>query len=419
MKKIPRLCAIAWRNIFRNKRRAALTLSILILGCSGLIIVGGYFQNMIDGFAEVFIHSQTGHIQISAKGYDRGGTRAPLEYLIEDAALVQKFLSADPRVAYSAPRLKVQGMVSAGETGVAVIALGVDPVLERRMGQFQTSDRNAPSTNIVEGKDLDVSDPFGVVVGKGLMQSLGLKLGDPISFLTARKAGALDGAELRVRGVFETYIKEFDDRSMKMNLNTVQGILGLPNQVHSLLVILHETGDAEAAKIDVARKLSAAGLQVELLTWVEQGAYYRQSKEMLRQIYMTMQLIMCTIFFFSVANTTNTIISERMREFGTMMAIGNDRGVIFEMLVLETAILGLLGSGLGLLVATGIAALVSHIGIPIQPPQAAGTYICAISVTPGIILQTFGISFGATLLSSLIPAYRAAHFKIIHALGYV
>jgi len=413
------ILAIAWRNIFRNKRRAALTLSILILGCSGLVVVGGYFQNMIDGFAEVFIHSQTGHIQINAKGYQRHGTRAPLDFLIEDERPYYEALYANPRVSYAVPRLKLQGMASTGETGIAVLALGVDPMLEKRMGQFQTSERNVSSTNIVEGTDLDASDPYGVVVGKGLLQSLGLRVGDSFSFLTARKAGALDGADLRVRGVFETFIKDFDDRSMKMNLKTSQDILGLPNQIHSLLVILDKTADTEAAKSELAEALKHRNLNVELFSWVEQGQYYRQSKDLLRQIYMTIQLIICTIFFFSVANTTNMILSERMREFGTMMAMGNGRGVVFGMIVLETTILGFLGSVLGLLFATGVAYLLSFIGIPLQPPQAAGAYICTISLTPEIYLQTFAISMVSTLLSSLIPGYRAAHFKIIHALGYV
>lgn len=419
MRKFTMLLMIAWRNIFRNKRRALLTLSILVLGCSGLVVVGGFFQNMIEGFGEVFIHSQTGHIQINAKGYHLHGTRAPLDFLIEDDKPIREILSANPRVSYAVPRLKLQGMASTGETGIAVLALGVDPILEKRMGQFQTSHRNVASTNIVEGSDLDASDPYGVVVGKGLLQSLGLKVGDSLNFLTARKAGALDGAELRVRGVFETFIKDFDDRSMKMNLKTAQDILGLPNQIHSLLVILEDTADTETAKAELEGALKNRGVAAELFTWVEQGQYYRQSKDLLRQIYMTIQLIMCTIFFFSVANTTNMILSERMREFGTMMAMGNGRGVIFGMIFLETSILGLLGSGLGLLFATGVGYLLSAVGIPMQPPQASGVYICTISLSPEIYLQTFAISMGSTLLSSLIPGYRAAHFKIIHALGYV
>jgi len=419
MRKFTMLLMIAWRNIFRNKRRALLTLSILVLGCSGLVVVGGFFQNMIEGFGEVFIHSQTGHIQINAKGYHLHGTRAPLDFLIENDKPIREILSENPRVSYAVPRLKLQGMASTGETGIAVLALGVDPLLEKRMGQFQTSHRNVASTNIVEGSDLDASDPYGVVVGRGLLQSLGLKVGDSLNFLTARKAGALDGAELRVRGVFETFIKDFDDRSMKMNLKTAQDILGLPNQIHSLLVILEDTADTETAKAELEGALKGSGVAAELFTWVEQGQYYRQSKDLLRQIYMTIQLIMCTIFFFSVANTTNMILSERMREFGTMMAMGNGRGVIFGMIFLETSILGLLGSGLGLLFATGVGYLLSAVGIPMQPPQASGVYICTISLSPEIYLQTFAISMGSTLLSSLIPGYRAAHFKIIHALGYV
>jgi len=419
MKSFPTILMIAWRNIFRNKRRALLTLSILVLGSTGLLLVGGFFQNMIDGFGEVFIHSQTGHLQINAKGYYQKGVKAPLDYLIEDPAKIEALIRKNPLVNFSVPRLKLQGMVSSGDTGIAVLAIGVDPDLEKKMGNFQTNRRNAPSTNFLEGSDLDPQDRYGVVVGKGLLDALGLKVGDTVNFITTRKAGALDGAELRIRGVFQTYIKDFDDRAMKMNIQTAQEILGLPNQIHSLLLILRDTRNTQIAKAQMEEAIQGSGLNLEVLSWVEQGLYYRQSKDLVNKIYLTIQIIMCTIFFFSIANTTNMILSERMREFGTMMAIGNDRKIIFEMIVLETTILGLIGSILGLLIGTGIGHFVSIIGIPMHPPQAAGIYICSITLTSKIYLQTFAISMVSAVISSFIPGYRAAHFNIIHALGYV
>ncbi|MFO1518668.1 MAG: FtsX-like permease family protein [bacterium] len=419
MQAFRRILLIAWRNIFRNQRRAFLTLSILVLGSTGLILVGGFFDNMIEGFGEVFIHSQTGHIQVDVRGYQKKGARAPFDYLLPDVKRLQKEIEANPQVAYTVPRLKFQGMANSGDTAIAVMAVGADPVLEKKMGSFQTSRENVPSMNIVEGKDLDDSDPYGVLLGRGLLEALGLKVGDSFTFITTRRAGAIDGAEFHVRGVFETFIKDFDDRALKMNLASAQKVLGIQDEVHNLLVLLRDTSRTSEVRDQLAASLKSFHPSLEFITWVEQGQYYRQSKELIRQIYLTIQLIISVIFFFSIANTTNMVVLERMREFGTMMAIGNSRVTLFSMIFLETVLLGVIGSGVGILFGCGVSEVVSAFGIPMHPPQAAGDYICTISLTPRLLFHTFSVTMVASVLSAIVPAYRVSHYPIIRAFGYV
>ena len=419
MKIFKRLFLIAWRNIFRNKRRSLLTLSILIMGSTGLILIGGFFDDMIEGFGEVFIHSQTGHIQVNAAGYQKKGVSSPFKYLMTDLARLQTLIESQPGVRYTVPRLKFQGMASSDETSIAVVALGVDPAREHLMGSFQTSRENLPSINIMEGKDLDPSDPYGALLGKGLMEALNLKVGDSMNFITTREAGALDGAVYHVRGVFQTFIKDFDERAMKVNLAGAQKLLAVPDQVHSLLVILDDTRKTKPVNTALEKRFSDKGLPLETFTWEEQGEYYRQSKALLRQIYVTIQLIITVIFFFSIANTINMALFERVREFGTMMALGNSRAVIFSMIFLEAALLGLVGSSLGLLAGSGLARIVSIFGIPMRPPQAASDYFCKIALSAPLLIETFFISFVSALLSSILPGWRASRFRIVQALGYV
>jgi putative ABC transport system permease protein len=420
MKVFKRLVEIAWRNIFRNKRRSLLTLLILILGSGGLIIVGGFFQGMLSEFREVFIHSQTGHIQVNVKGYYEKGASAPFEYLIQNVAELQKEIESVPHVLYTVPHLKFSGMASSENTSIAVLALGVDPILESRMANYQTSRAKNQSTKILEGEDLQASDLYGAALGKGLKQAMALKLGDPFNFITTRQAGAIDGAEYHPVGAFETFIKDFDDRAMKVNLESAQKLLNLPNQVHSLLVLLDETKNTEAVKAKLEDLFKTKGLKLEAITWEEQGQFYRQSKDLLSKIYTIIQFIMTVIFFFSIANTINMALFERMREFGTMMAIGNSRMTVFMMIFLEAAILGIVGSLLGLLVGSIGAQILSAVGIEMPPPpQGSSNYIATFVLNPSLLFQTFLLSMGSALLSSLLPAHRASHLPIIHALGYV
>src|SRR3990172_13167339 len=129
-----KLLIISWRNLFRHPRRSVLTLFILIIGSTGLILVGGFFNNLLDGFREVFIHSQTGHLQMSVAGYGEKGESDPFKFLIADVAGLEKEIQSSPLVAYTVPRLKFGGMASSENASVPVIALGVDPLREREMG---------------------------------------------------------------------------------------------------------------------------------------------------------------------------------------------------------------------------------------------------------------------------------------------
>jgi len=420
MKRLKQLVKISLRNVFRNKRRTILTLFILILGSNGLILVGGFFDNIMEGLREQFIHSQTGHLQVNVTGYYKKGTARPFQYMLKNTAQVQQEIEAVPHVLYTVPRLKFGGMASSEETGFAVFVLGVDPVRERQMGNLQYRDAKYPSIHIAEGEDLDPADPYGAILGKGLMEALDLKVGDSLTLLVTREGGALDGADYQVRGNFETIFKDFDDRVMKVNLNNAQELLGVPNQVHSLLVVLDETKNTSGVYQQLVARFKGKGLDLETIPWEEQGTFYRQSKALMDKIYATIQVIISVIFFFSIANTINMAIFERIREFGTMMALGNSRATIATTIFLEALSLGLLGASLGLLTGIGLAKLVSFIGIEMPPPPMGSYgYYAMISLSPRLLLETFFITLIATLLSSVVPAYRVCHFKIVQALGYV
>lgn len=420
MTALKRLLQISWRNVFRNKRRSFLTLMILVLGCTGLILVGGFFQNILDGYREQFIHSQTGHLQVNLAGYFKKGASAPLDYLLPDSDAVRREIESAPHVNFTVPRLKFGGMASTENASIAVLAVGTDALAERKMGSAKAANVEHSSTRIIQGQDLDPADEHGVLLGKGLSEALNVKVGDRITFLTTRKAGAMDGGEMSVRGIFETIAKDFDDHAMKLNLATAQQLLDVPNQVHSFLVLLDETSNTVRIQEALQHKFLVAKKPLEVLSWEDQGLFYRQSKEMLEKIYSVIQIIICVIFVFSIANTINMALFERIREFGTMMAIGNSRTTIFMTIFTEASLLGLVGSVLGIAAGLGLAHLISAIGIEMPPPpQSSAGYFAMITVSRGLVLETLAISMIATMLSAILPAYRACRFRIVHALGYV
>lgn len=388
------------------------------------MLVSGFFEGIHDSFREQYIHSQTGHLTINKAGYYDKGASAPFDYLMKNRAEVQKAIESNPHVLYTVPSVKFGGMASTDKTNIAILAIGVDALGEQKMGVHKYSKQHAAATgasgNIVAGQALDPNDPYGVIIGKGLMEAMGLKIGDTFNLLTTRQAGAIDGAEYHVRGAFQTILKEFDDRGLKMNLASAQKLLGIDDQVHSLLVVLDKTENTDPALAQIQQKIKDDRLGAEIITWLEQGHMYRHGSALFKKIETTVQLIIAIVFVFSIANTINMAIFERMREFGTMMAIGNSRYSIFFVIFFEAAIMGILGAVVGIGLGFGAAEIISSFGIEMPPlPGSTLSYVTLILISPIILLKVFVLALGSTMLAALLPAWKACHLEIVHALGYV
>ena len=414
------LLKISWRNILRNKRRTLLTLCILALGSSGLIVIGGFFDNIIDGFRDQYIHSQSGHLQVNAKGYFRSGAADPFTYVIQDLGKVRQVLQSNPHVSFTVPRIKFGALVNNNNSSVAIMALGAEPAGEQLMGHHKVDNAKYTSMNISAGRGLSADRPQGIIIGKGLLEALGLELGQNFSLIANQKSGALEGANLQVDGVFQTIVKDFDDRAMKIPFETAQKLVGMEGEAHTILVILDKTENTDLVQKDIEAKFKAMNLSLEVIPWTETSQFYQQGKEMLKSIFRTVQFVIAIIFLFSIANTLNMSIFERIREFGTMMAIGNGRGAIFSVIFIEAVFLGLLGTAAGLGCGVLLAKVISAIGIEMPPPpQGSYSYYAVISLSPRLLLETVAIAISATAFSALIPAYKASRFKIVQALGHV
>ncbi|MBL7684678.1 MAG: ABC transporter permease [Deltaproteobacteria bacterium] len=417
---LKRMLLISWKNVFRNKRRSLLTLLILTLGSTGLLLVGGFFESLNINFQEQLIHTQLGHLQIHKKGFYEEGTSDPFKFLLSDISEIQNQIEKNPQVTLTLPRLIVSGMVKVNQSSIPVSALGVDAIREKKMGSYKGKSAMTEAVHFIQGQDLSAEDRYGVVLGKGLAESLDVKPGDVVNLVTTREGGAIDGAEYKVRGIFESAIKEFDDRTLKMNLEAAQEVMGAPNKIHSLLVLLNSTASTDAVQSMIDKKLQTFSQAIEVITWEKQGIILKQGKALTNKIYWVVKIIISAIFLLSIANTINMVVLERMREFGTMMAMGNSRAVLFSTIFLEVFYLSLLGSFMGLCLGWGFAHLISWIGIEMPPlPFSTTGYYASIHLYPKLFLEVFGISFISSLLASIFPGYRASHYKIVDALGHV
>jgi putative ABC transport system permease protein len=403
---------LAFRNVFRNKRRTIITLTAISFGCASLIINGGIIYFIFRGLREDAIHGRHGHIQIYKLGYNERHLAEPLGYTISNHELenINALLSAIPHVKEVAPKLELSGLISYGGKNVSFLGVGVEA---EKDAQFSTM------VSFIRGAPLSAQEPHGVVLGKGLAAKLEAQVGDFATLLTNTRDGDYNAVDVRIRGVFEGGSKEFDDWVMKIPLPKAQELLN-SDQVQSVVVLLDRTENTELVREQLLETLAEQGLDLELTSWEQLALFYNQVVSMFGKELDIVKVIISIIVILSIVNSMTMSIYERTREIGTIMAIGTLRRDVLKMFLLEGLILGLIGGIFGIIAGVAIGSVISYVGIPMPPPPASTrSFVAQVDIIPSILLFSFSISVVSAVLASIYPAFRASRLHIVDALRYI
>ncbi|MEE9192360.1 MAG: FtsX-like permease family protein [Candidatus Aerophobetes bacterium] len=401
---------IAARSVFRNKRRTVITLLSIIFGCVAIIVFGGFVDYSMWGLRESTIHSRLGHLQVYKAGYSEKGGTNPLAYTIEDYPRIKSIIEAQDHVDFVTSRLEFSGLIGGAENSVICLGKGVEPEKERELGV---------SVSIVEGKDLTSERLEEGIIGKGLAEGLGVKIDDYLTILTSTAEGALNAVDFKLRGIFRTGMKEYDDVAVMVPMELAKTLLYTEN-VQSIVVVLDETENTDLVADTLERKFSQANLDLEIKTWSDLATFYHQVVQLYGSIFWVVRFIILVIVIFSIANTMTMSVFERMREIGTIRAMGTRRRGVLSLFIMEGLILGALGGALGLAFGTIAAKLLSIKGIYIPaPPTMTEGYTALINVVPKDLIFAFSLAVGTALVSSIYPAFKAARLKVVDALRYI
>src|SRR5687768_3262054 len=200
---------LAFRNIFRNRLRTALTLAAIITGVTAIIISGGFVEDVFVQLRESTIHSRIGHVQIFRSGYIEYARREPSRYMIEQPKVVVDAVNSIPHVQAVMTRLNFSGLANNSGADLPIMGEGIEPAKEERLGT---------ATTIVAGRSLQDTDEFGAVIGEGVAAALQLRPGSFLTLMVNTSEGALNTLEYEVVGVFRTFSKEYDDRAVRIPL---------------------------------------------------------------------------------------------------------------------------------------------------------------------------------------------------------
>lgn len=182
-----------------------------------------------------------------------------------------------------------------------------------------------------------------------------------------------------------------------------------------LVMTLDHTEDTPRAIKAVRARVS--GQHMEVMSWRELSDFYEKAVELYAAQFGVLRLIILVMVLLSVANSINMTIFERTREFGTLQALGDRPARVFQLILVESVLLGLLGAMVGMALGCVLAWIISVIGISMPPPPNSNVgYLAVIRLLPGDVLSAGGVGLLATCLAAIIPARRASRWPVVDAL---
>jgi putative ABC transport system permease protein len=403
---------LAWRNVLRNRRRTLLTTSVFATGALAILSAFGFVSASFHGLGEATIAAQLGHVQAGAPGQFAGFEHKPLDTAMGAAQVARARLAfqARPEVRFVMRRLHFEGLIAFGERTLATVGAGVEPELESRL--------SGPFSQVVQGQGLTAEtsgdEAMEVLVAVDLARALGVKPGDQVTLMSTTERGSLNGIDVRVQGLYRTGIPELDRRAVLLPLPAAQSLLDT-DKVSRLVAVLGRTDDTEF--VVAAMRVALPGLEVQ--GWRTLAAFFNQVVTLYGTLFSVLGLIIAVVVLLSVSNVMLMSLMERVREQGTLLAIGIPASRVIRNFLLEGAIVGFLGALLGLLLSAGLSLAVNLAGIQMPPPPGrTTTYPLQIFVEPDAYAA---VALGMVLLGVLaagLSQYSIRRMSVLQKLTH-
>ena len=406
------LIRLAWRNIWRNRRRTLITVTSIALGLGFAIFFiclgdGVYYQLIDDG-----VRMQAGHITLEHPEY----RQAPaIDLFLKKTTNLRKRIEKIPGIEKTKLLILGQGVAKSGTGTVGVAVIGVEPSVEIKTSPI--------AKKIFSGRYLDDNDNAKVVVGSKLAERLNLKVGKKIVITTNDTSGALTEELCRVSGIFKTGAEEIDGYLVQAPISFLRKLYGLtPQGATQLGVVLAKPDIQESIQKKITAILSDD--KIAVYPWQEIIPELASYIKLDKGSNIVLQAILMFLILFTIFNTILMSVLERNKEFAVLMAIGTKPILLKAQLLLESAFIGIIGCFFGVLFG-GLASYALQIhGFDISNLYSDEMSISGLAVssviharvTVSILFGTGGIVLVATLLLSLIPMKRVTTISIADTL---
>ena len=412
------LLMLAWRNIWRNRRRTLITLSSIAVGFALSVLMIGLGDGSHNSMIRNAIKLGEGHITVQPRGY----FEAPANHkYLSNGEDLQAKLDAFNVAGSIEPRITLQVLASSANNSIGAGLEGLASSNDQRAAMLQPL--------LVDGEWFVAGDTRGVVIGDGMASKLKAKIGSKVVLMAGKQGGDSQAQLGRVRGIFDSKVDELDDYLVLSDIQLARRFLegeGADPSLQPLTrfaIFLDDADNMAHWKAQLKPVLESD--QVVVLDWEEmmpQLVQFVIVDDAANYIFLLLILIMVV---FGILNTVLMSVLERTREFGLLRALGLGRYQLLLLVFCESLLLSLLAVSFGWIAGGGTHLWFATYGIDMATLMGEGsTVMMGTFMDPVIytelswdrIVQLTSIVFVATLGSGIYPAIKASRVTPVEAL---
>lgn len=410
------LIKIAWRNLWRNKRRSLIILLSIIIGVASLMILDVLMRGMTHQMLVNRIKSEISEMQIHSKGFNDNKV---ISNYIPELDEVELYLNKSGIIKNFSKRIIAAGMLSSANSSSGIIMTGVEYDNEIKVTDLHTY--------ITSGKYLS-GVRNEIIIGKKLADKLEVDLGDKIVAVSADVEGEVTSELFRVSGIFKSTSSDYDKFNAFINLSEAQEMLGLCDNVSEIAIITQDLNRIDEFKEKLTASINSNTINgrksaYEVLTYKDLLPLMISYLDIYEQSIMIFYMVIIIAILFGIVNTMMMAIFERIHEIGVIMSIGMKNSKIFMMIILEALVLGILGTLIGMLLGyLGYLYFLSGLDLSIFS-KSLDTFGVSSTIYPilnfKVIINSSLLMPISAVIGSLWPAYKATKLQPTEAMRYV
>ena len=400
----------AVRTLGRSKRRTLLSVIGIGVGCAVALFLSAFMRGANEMRVQSIADSGFGHLRIAPRGWEKSREN---ELRLQNWRVELETVRAMEGVKVAAPHARTTALLAFGTRVAGVELLGVDPPAE------QTISRIARAMS--EGRYLESGDRGVTVIGSTIAERLEVELDDDLFLTVVREGGEMEYAMLRIVGIVSTGRRDLDASICHVTLKDVQQLTGLDG-AGEITITLDDLG-----KLDRTSSTLRAVIPEDddVLTWKEvqpaQGADFESDKAF-TNIFI---VIVVVVVMLGITSAQLTAILERRREFAVLIALGMKGIQVIRLVLVEAAVMGILGAVAGLLLAMPLVYYTAMSGIDFSKFMGEGTSMSGVLFDPvmysdmglWMIPYALFVALISTLIAALYPAWYAVRTDPTSALS--
>lgn len=319
---------LAWRNLWRNKRRTLLSVSSVFFALLLAIITGSLQNGSYDYMIDSAVRMYTGYLQIHGQNYwEERSLESSIDY---NESLLAKIESQNS-IRIAVPRLENFMLVSSGNLTKVGSIIGIDPKKEDKMSSLKSK--------VISGEYIDEDDD-ALLISEGLARLLDVEIGDSIILYGQGIYGTTAAGIFPIKGIVKFSLPELNNRMVYLPLKLSQQLLSLENKVTSISILLTNPKELGTVQKNLKKIL---GNNYEIMTWEEMMPELVQIIQLDSVSGIIMLAILYIIITFGIFGTIMMMTAERTREFGILISIGMKKTRLIIVTAIESLLISLLG----------------------------------------------------------------------------